>query len=100
MFSQYGLWLLIYKFFNLAPPPIPSFINRYERDCIAWYVDETMAMAEIYKKKFPGVTYAEVAISELNTLHGIKKLFSHFGMRTQESIDDFVGQATNQRIKA
>ena len=76
--------------------PIQWFIN-YEMECVKWYVDETYAKAEAYKRQFPAIKYYEVDIEDLNSLESVQKMIAYFGCSGEDSLKDVVGKPINLR---
>lgn len=77
---------------NLLP-----MVRRYERSLLDWYIAETDARAELYKRTFPNITYVEADLDELNTIEGVTAMLEPFGLRPKPSLAEVVGRATNQR---
>jgi hypothetical protein len=76
----------------------PAFLREYELRCIHWYVEETYAMAEIFKSLYPGIKYYEVDICDLNSLEEVCQMLAYFGCAAKEGLRDVVGKSINQKI--
>lgn len=86
------------KFFrqlHLPRPRVPAWIERYERESIDWYVDETYALGELYRKKFPEIRYYPVTVDELNDPLKVREMLDFFGCSYGDDIEAVVGQPTN-----
>lgn len=70
-------------------------LQDYELACLRWYVDETNALAESFRKRFPAVTYVKVDVEELNEPSTVHALLGAFGCEAAESIRACVGVPTN-----
>jgi len=73
----------------------PQWMVNYELKCLNWYVEETYAKAEAFKKKFPNIKYYEVNIDDLNSLKSVKQMISYFGYKEMESLSGVVGKPVN-----
>ncbi|MFK7790858.1 MAG: hypothetical protein AB8C95_15360 [Phycisphaeraceae bacterium] len=73
----------------------PSWLTEYELECLEWYVQETYARAELFKKTHPNIRYYEVSIDELNSLESVEAMLKHFGLAAKPSLKDLVGKPTN-----
>ena len=73
----------------------PQWLTNYEYQCLKWYIQETAAQADAFKKKFPNVKYYEVNLEDLNSPEQVKKMLSFFGCREKSSLNYVVGKATN-----
>jgi hypothetical protein len=76
----------------------PKWIAEYERECTRWYVEETRAKAEAFKRRFPRVTYYEANVDELNNLDSVRKLLATFGLTEKETLQAVVGRPTNLKL--
>ncbi len=73
----------------------PKWLTNYELDCLAWYVQDTHARAEVYKQTYPNITFVEVTIDDLNELESVEAMLSQFGLAGQATLKDVVGKPTN-----
>jgi hypothetical protein len=73
----------------------PQWLINYELECLKWYVEETYAKSEAFKKQHPAIKYYEVNINDLNTLESVQLMLTHFGCRGKESLNHVVGKPTN-----
>lgn len=73
----------------------PSWLTRYELECLTWYVHETYARAEVFKQQHPGIRFYEVSIEDLNSLESVSAMLRHFGLEGKASLGDVVGRPTN-----
>ena len=73
----------------------PTWLTKYELDCLAWYVRETYARAELFKQTFPQITYVEVSIEDLNSLESVQAMLGQLGLEGQATLKDVVGKPTN-----
>eukprot|EP01065_Artemidia_motanka_P001199 TRINITY_DN10557_c0_g2_i1.p1 TRINITY_DN10557_c0_g2~~TRINITY_DN10557_c0_g2_i1.p1 ORF type:complete len:342 (+),score=79.61 TRINITY_DN10557_c0_g2_i1:127-1152(+) len=79
---------------NILPPP-PGDAHPFE--FCKWYVREMQARAVQYQRLFPRITYCTTTVKELNTMEGVMRLFSVFGLRPTSDLRQVVGQRTNVR---
>jgi hypothetical protein len=70
-------------------------LREYELACLRWYVDETNALAERFRTRFPAVTYVKADVDDLNSQDAVRSLLAAFGCEAAESISDCVGRPTN-----
>ena len=75
--------------------PYPQRLKSFELKCLEWYVDETYARAEAFKKKFPRIQYYEVSIDELNSVESVRRMLAFFDCSAETPLSDVVGEATN-----
>lgn len=91
-FSRVGaLWGKLFR----SQRGLPRWLNRYELDCLKWYVDETAAQAEAFQNRFQRIRYYEVDVESLDNLGNVHQMLEHFGCERTESLADIVGKATN-----
>lgn len=79
------------------------FIENYERKTTEWYVQETWARAEAFKKQFPQMKFYEVTVAELNSFDGVKKMMDAFEIqraKISDAILSDLGLPVNQRLNA
>jgi len=74
---------------------VPRWVSRYEADAIRWYVQETWAMAEAFKTRFPKIRCYETDVSALNELQKVQEMFAFFGLEPSATLPSVVGIATN-----
>lgn len=74
-----------------------SFVEKYERRLLEWYVEETDAMCQQFMQIFPDITFYEVDIEALNQAATYEEMFSHFGIRFSPNAQFYedLGQKTN-----
>lgn len=86
---------------RIAPLRIPAFIKNYEFRMLDWYVEETMAQGEKFKKAFPRVKYFETTTDELNDMAVIEKMFRTFGgeVNFKDSVKEVIGVPQNQKTE-
>lgn len=77
---------------------VPGWIERYEKQVLGWYVDETYALGEAYQKKFPRIRYYPVTVEELNDPAKVKDMLDFFGTRYSTGIEEIIGRPTNLKI--
>jgi len=70
-------------------------LREYELACLRWYVDETNALADYFRTRFPAVSYVKADVDDLNSLDAVRSLLDVFGCQAAESISDCVGRPTN-----
>lgn len=85
--------------FGLASPRIPYWIHNYELECLEWYVDETAALSEAYKKKHGNIKYIQISVDQLNNFEQFKKVLNFFGLKERETIHYIIGRTTNLKEK-
>lgn len=73
----------------------PRWLTDYELECVRWYVRETAAQAEAFKRRFPRIKCYEVDIDDLNSLEHVRAMLAHFGCEAKESLSEAVGNPTN-----
>lgn len=73
-------------------PETPYNLNM---EFLKWYVDETYALGEKYKRVFPKAKYYEINLHELNDTNHILSMFKYFGLRPKDSLKEVVGKPTN-----
>ncbi len=76
-------------------PEPPGWLRRYEEEVLAWYVEETWARAEAYRRRFPGVRFVTTSAQELSTPEGVDAMLDTFGLTAKPSLADTLGQTTN-----
>ena len=105
-FSYYYAAMLAYiyngfnwRLKNLKLPQLPScpWLNLYEVKCLNWYVSETYKMAELFKSKFPNVTYFETNIEDLNSVENVNQMLNFFGLQSTDCLNSIVGKPTNRK---
>lgn len=74
---------------------ISSILKKYEYECLMWYVAETYARGDLFKKLFPNVKYYEADINSLNTLDSVQQMFRYFGCTNNASSMSIIGNPTN-----
>lgn len=82
---------------NIPRLKIPAFITNYELDCLRWYVDEIAAMTHVFKKKYPGISYYEIDLDDLNNTCTVEDMLLNFGLRSNAVVNELIGKPTNQR---
>ena len=75
---------------KLHPDPTP-----YER--CQWYVREVEARAREYRERFPGLTWFECDLEELNTPETVRELFQTFGLREGPGLAGLIGRRMNAK---
>jgi len=75
----------------------PQWLADYELSCLEWYVEETRARAEAYRRRFPSITYYETRLEDLNTFAAVRRMLGHFGYTAPEALRRVVGIPTNQK---
>lgn len=75
--------------------PYPRWLINYEFRCLKWYVDETIAQKEVFKKQFPNIKFYEVNVEDLNSIEQVKNMLDYFGCKVKASMSDVVGEPTN-----
>lgn len=66
-------------------------------DLCRWYVREIELRADDYRRRFPGVTYFDCDLDELNRPAGVRRLFAAFGLEPGPGLDRAVGRPVNPR---
>ncbi|MFA7173873.1 MAG: hypothetical protein WC340_10755 [Kiritimatiellia bacterium] len=74
---------------------VVQWLTNYELACLKWYVRETEAQMEEFKKQFPRIKYYEVEIKDLNSLAKVQKLLDFFGCKGKKSLTEAVGIPRN-----
>lgn len=70
----------------------------YQRAAVSWYWDETYALSDAFRKKYPGCKYFETTTDDLNRPEIVRELFEFFGLEPDESLADKVGVPTNLKL--
>jgi len=78
----------------------PAVVRRYERALLAWYLEQTEALTERYRARFPGVRMVETDLAELNDPAGLARLLEAFGLQALPSLAEQLGQRTNLKLEA
>jgi hypothetical protein len=78
---------------NLNPPPASP--TPYE--LCRWYVREVELRAEDYRRRFPGVTYFDCDLEELNDPATVRRMFAAFGLEPGPDLDRVIGKPLNTR---
>lgn len=80
--QKYRVYFRINKFLRHSVPgrKTPARFQNFNRKYLHWYVDETFAQAERFKKRFPQIKFFEVDINELNSLEKFEEMFKFFGL--------------------
>lgn len=96
---KYRLFNRLRKKFNSA---IPEDTITFAKSLIGWYVEETYALGEAYKKKFPGVRMVELDLSDLNTVEGFEKVLTVFNIPLvyTQDMNEVIGKKVNEREHA
>jgi hypothetical protein len=87
-----------FRMLHIPRPPVPAWLERFERAALDWYVDETYALGEAYQQKFPGIRYYPVTVEELNDPAKVKEMLDFFGSSYSAGIDEIVGRPTNLKV--
>src|SRR5690606_28274038 len=90
----------LYKQLKIRRPErVPESVLAYERECLAWYVRETEALADQYQRRFRDIAYRSVALEDLNDPDNVQGLLDSLGLQALPSMADFVGVPTNLKLK-
>ena len=73
--------------------------NRYNFQCLEWYVDEIHALGEKFQQDHPKITFKSLDLSDLNDLKKVEELFEYFGLTAKEGLPKVVGKPTNLKEK-
>ncbi len=76
-----------------VPPPI----RDYEQALLDWYIAETYARWDAYRRKFPKIKSVEVNVDELNTVEGVAAMLAHFDLSPGPTLPGILGKATNRK---
>lgn len=85
------------RYHNLTLLKVPTWLTSYELKCLHWYVDETYAQSIAFKEKFKQIKYYEITLESLNSTKEVNKMLDHFGLRSDKSLSDIIGNPTNLR---
>jgi hypothetical protein len=75
---------------------IPS-IQRYEQALLDWYIVETYARWEAYRRLFPQVLDVDVDVDDLNTFDGVSAMLARLGLVPAPSLAGVLGRRTNEK---
>lgn len=103
------MWFKIRRFFLATPysflikkgwraKKIPSWNLKSAKLLLGWYVDETYALGEEFKKQFPEATYVDVDIDKLNSKDGVSGLLKNLGLADlsmKSQLDGVLGKPSN-----
>lgn len=87
-----------FRMLHIPRPPVPQWIERFERVALDWYVEETYALGEKYLQAFPGIRHYAVTVEDLNDPAKVKEMLDFFGCSYSAGIDEVVGKPTNLKI--
>lgn len=76
----------------------PKFFKRKALALIRWYYDETYALADVYRKRFPNVTYVSTTLDDLNSTVGFMKLIKAFKLEralNTTKLEELIGKPKN-----
>lgn len=76
----------------------PKWLTNYELEALKWYVDETYARGEAFKRKYRKIKYYEVNIKDLNSMEAVERMLTYFGLTAKDSLNDIVGKPTNLKL--
>lgn len=76
---------------------VPPAIRRYQDALVEWYIAETDARWQEYKRTFPRIRTIDVELDELNSLDGIRRLLATFDLEPNATIESVLGHATNTK---
>ncbi|MDV2992814.1 MAG: hypothetical protein N4J56_002468 [Chroococcidiopsis sp. SAG 2025] len=85
----------LYNWFSSRFPQIKEMVAKYEKGCLKWYVDETLALSRSYQEKFPNIKYFQIDVEALNNAENIRELLSYFGLSEKSTIETAIGKPTN-----
>jgi len=77
----------------------PLFFDEYNRNCLAWYYDETFAQAKKFKSDFPNIRFYHADIDQLNKIEELQKLLDFFELKLSSDLDSIIGKPTNLKKK-
>jgi hypothetical protein len=66
-------------------------------DLCRWYGEEIHRRAEDYKRRFPGITYLECDLEQLNDYDYVLHMFRTFGLEPTPELKEVCGSALNTR---
>eukprot|EP01062_Namystynia_karyoxenos_P008340 TRINITY_DN12939_c0_g2_i1.p1 TRINITY_DN12939_c0_g2~~TRINITY_DN12939_c0_g2_i1.p1 ORF type:complete len:390 (+),score=113.38 TRINITY_DN12939_c0_g2_i1:121-1290(+) len=79
---------------NILPAP-PADAHPFE--FCKWYVREVYARGEMFRRRFPRITYFESTLSALNDPAVVGQMLDTFGLEATEGLAAAVGSPTNLR---
>jgi hypothetical protein len=77
---------------QLLPP-----IRRYESALLDWYIAETEARCQLYRRTFPNITFVDIDVEQLNSRDGVERMLKPLGLTPKASLDAVIGRATNTK---
>lgn len=96
---RYNLFSYFYRIINnKTNKNLPRFIKKYEFRLLEWYVKETYAQGEKFKKEHPNVKIFETTLEKLNNIKEIENIINFFGLNIslKPSIHNFIGIPINK----
>lgn len=87
----------LYAKANLPQPPVPRWIQKYDREYLNWYVDEVSAFTKLYKNTFKKISYFTIETEQLNSPNQILKMLEFFNLEPESSIFETISSPTNQK---
>lgn len=75
----------------------PKFFLKQSIKLINWYYDETYALAELYKQKFPKINFIDVTLEELNSIENFQKIVNNFNLQENfnNEVANIIGMPVN-----
>lgn len=91
--------LSLFEKINLPLFKYPYFFEKYNRQCLAWYYDETFAQAQKFKDHFPNIHFYHAQINDLNNIDELQKLLDFFQLELTNDLKSIIGKPTNLKNK-
>ncbi|MBN1756840.1 MAG: hypothetical protein JW863_00895 [Chitinispirillaceae bacterium] len=76
---------------------VPFTASQNKELTVKWYIEEVCKRAELYRNRFPDITYVECDLEELNDYDYVLSLFNRFGIKPGPSLRKVVGKRWNAR---
>lgn len=75
-------------------------IENAEKEALEWYIKETHAQAEEFKKTFPNITYFETTTEKLNDVKEYENIFRAFNLNFEPESSFFEKLGVRTNLKA
>lgn len=87
--------------FGLVEREHPKWLEKLSVKLVDWYYEETYALGEQYKVKYPKIKYVHISLDEINTKEGFEKIVDGFGLWSYynpESLQNILGERKNLKL--
>jgi hypothetical protein len=77
--------------------PLSRWVAQYEKNCLAWYIEETFAMAQRYLARFNRIRSYEISLPELNDIAAVQRMLTAFDLAAKPSLASVLGRPVNEK---